>query len=500
MKRFIYAILLGSAVLTACSDDTSMVGYDIMPKYDEVSAIDSVFNITTTTRQQTSVLANTSTCYLGSIIDNETGIQTTSGFLTQFHLPEEFKFPKKDQLVLDQDGNVNADSCDIRIYIDRFYGDSLTTMKLRAQELSTNNVLDEDKKYYTDINADDFINADGIDKSISYTVKDLTRPDNETNGISYYRQIVIKLPKEYGTSLMRSYFEHPEYFKNSYTFLHNVCPGFSIKSTGGNGAMIETAMMAMNVYFQYRMKDSAGNDTIVDGAERFGGTEEVLQTTHTSNAFPNSLTSDKLADLPYTYVKSPACYYTEMTLPVDEIVDGKDLNGAHYSDSINVAQIIIRRKTDETSNELKLAVPQQLLLIRKSQIESFFEDGKLPDSETSYLSSSTSDSKNYYAFSNIAKLVSYIKAERDILSGVNKTDDLQTRRAKYQAWEEQNPDWNKLALLPVNAIYTQQTSSLGTVQYILRDVKPQLGLSSAQLEGGKDNPIQMQVIYSRFSK
>lgn len=500
MKRIVYALLLGSAALTSCSDDTSMVGYDIMPKQDEVSAIDSVFNITTTTQQQSRVLANTSTCYLGSIIDEETGIQTTSGFLTQFHLPEDFKFPRKDQLVLDEAGNVNADSCDIRIYIDKFYGDSLTTMKLRAQELSTHNVLDEEKKYYTDINPDEYINSLGIDKSISYTVKDLTRPDNETNGISYYRQIVIKLPKEYGTKIMRAYFDNPSYFKNSYTFSHNVCPGFSIKSTGGNGAMIETAMLAMNVYFQYRTKTTAGNDTIVDGAQRFGGTEEVLQTTHTNNSFPNSLTPDKLADLPYTYVKSPACYYTELTLPVDEIVDGKDLNGAHYNDSINLAQIIIRHKTNESGDGVKLSVPQQLLLLRKSEVNTFFEKGKLPDSETSYLSASSSDSKNYYAFSNIAKLVSYIKAERDKEAGVTPQDDLATRRAKYNAWEAQNPNWNKLALLPVNAIYTQQTSTYGSTQYILRDVKPQLGLSSVQLEGGKDNPIKMQVIYSRFSK
>ena len=55
-------------------------------------------------------------------------------------------------------------------------------MKLRAQELSLNNVLDEDKNYYTNLNADDFINSNGIDKSVSYTVKDLTRPDSETNG------------------------------------------------------------------------------------------------------------------------------------------------------------------------------------------------------------------------------------------------------------------------------------------------------------------------------
>lgn len=214
MKKILFAILLGT-ILTACDDDTAMIGNGLMPDNDRITAIDSVFNITTTTAKQEAVLANTSSCYLGSIIDPEMNIQTTSGFLTQFHLPEDFKFPKKSQLVLDENGEAKADSCDIRIYIDNFYGDSLTTMKLRAQELSLNNVLDEDKKYYTNLNADDFINPNGIDKSISYTVKDLTRPDKETNGISYYRQIVIKLPKEYGKQIMDDYYANPQHFKNS---------------------------------------------------------------------------------------------------------------------------------------------------------------------------------------------------------------------------------------------------------------------------------------------
>lgn len=497
MKKILFAILLG-ATLTACDDDTAMIGNGLMPDNDRITAIDSVFNLTTSTAKQEAVLANTSSCYLGSIIDPEMNIETTSGFLTQFHLPEDFKLPKKTQLVLEEDNSVKVDSCDIRLYIDSYYGDSLTTMKLRAQELSLNNVLDEDKNYYTNLNADDFINPNGIDKSVSYTVKDLTRPDNETNGKSYYRQIVIKLPKEYGKHIMDDYYANPQHFKNSYTFLHNVCPGFSFKSTGGTGVMIKTAMMALNVYFQYHSQNATGKDTIVDGIQRFGGTEEVLQTTHTNNTFPNSLTEDKLANMPCTYVKSPSCYYTEMTLPIDEIVDGKDLNGAHYNDSVNIAQLIIRRKTDET-NTTSLPVPAQLLLVRKFEINTFFEQNKMPDSETSYLSSATSAKQNYYSYSNIASLISYLKAERDKGAGVTLTDNVATRRAKYALWEANNPDWNKVALLPVNAIYIKKTTSSG-VTYTLREVKTQLGLTSVQLEGGKDSPISMQVTYARFNK
>ena len=79
-----------------------------------------------------------------------------------------------------------------------------------------------------------------------------------------------------------------------------------------------------------------------------------------------------------------------------------------------------------------------------------------------------------------------------------KGESVQSRRAKYATWAAQHPDWNKLVLVPVDAVYTQTTSTYGTTTSVLRSVKSQLGLTSVQLEGGKDHPLQMQVIYSRY--
>lgn len=505
MKKTVLAIMLAAVSLAACDDSTSSIGYDVIPKDDEITAVDSVFHISTQTVQVDKVLANTSTCYLGSIVDPETHIQTISGFLAQFHLPDGFRLPSKDILVCNEQGEVEADSCDIRLYLDSFLGDSLTTMKLRVDELSRERLLSEDESYYTNLNADDYILSGGVNKTISYTVKDLTRPDNETNGKSYYRQIAVKLPKSYGTKLMQAYYNNKADFANSATFMRNVCAGFSFKNAGGKDVMVKTAMIGMNVYFRYHSKTEAGNDTIIDGAQRFGATEEVLQTTHINNNYPGSLSLSELQQKPCTYVKSPASFFTEMTLPVDEVVDGKDLNGAHYNDSISMAQVIIRRKTvtEDESSQL-LPVPDQLLLVRKSDWGAFFEQNRMPDSKTTYLSSMSTDTKNYYAYSNIAPLIAYIKAERDKKAGVVQGESNASRRAKYAALEASDPtyaaDWNKVYLIPVDAVYTKQTSTTGTTTSVLRSVKNQLGLTSVQLEGGNDNPLQMQVIYSRYNK
>lgn len=506
MKRLFHSALwLCALAFVACDDSTSKIGYDVMPKIDGMTAIDADFNVTSRTIKADSVYAGTNTCYLGSIKDPEMNIRTTSGFLAQFNVPSMKAFPAdKGRIVVDENGQL-ADSCDIRLYIDSFYGDSLTTMKLRVQELSKENVLEEDSAYYTCMNVDQFIDRNGIEKSLTYTVKDLTRPDKETTGKNYYREIIIRLPKEYGTKIMNAYYTHPEYFQKPYSFIRKVCPGFSFKSAGGTGVMVKTAMMSMNVYFRYKSQTEERIDT---GMQRFSGTEEVLQTTHVDNSLPGSLSVEELNERPCTYIKSPAGFYTELTLPINELEDGKNADGtldvgAHYNDSINLAKIVIRHKENGTTGTVasSMPVPTYLLMVRKSQMNSFFTNSKLPDSKLSYLSSASSTSSNYYAYPNIASLVSYLRAERDKGAGIDGIKNISPaeRKAKIEEWEKKNTDWNKVVLIPVDVVYTESTSIYGT-QKVLQSVHPSLGLTTVQLEGGVGSPLQMQVVYSRFNK
>ena len=138
--------------LAACDDSTQMIGMDMMPDGDNITAQGKIYNVTTRTVQVDSVLANTGSCYLGSLIDPELRIRTTSDFLAQFHLPEQFNMPSTDRLVLDENGQVVADSIDIRLYFEEYYGDSLASMKLSVQELDKNNIIDESRAHYSNLN------------------------------------------------------------------------------------------------------------------------------------------------------------------------------------------------------------------------------------------------------------------------------------------------------------------------------------------------------------
>ena len=93
-----------------------------------------------------------------------------------------------------------------------------------------------------------------------------------------------------------------------------------------------------------------------------------------------------------------------------------------------------------------------------------------------------------------------LKQERDNGAGVVASDTEAQRQAKYAVWEAANPDWNKVMLLPVDAEYATITSTTGTSSKQLMRIRHNLGLTSARLEGGKDNPVEVSVIYGTYNR
>lgn len=486
-----------TALATACTDDTSSVGTDVMPSGDQITTTSQTYQISTTTVQVDSVLANTSNSQIGSIIDPEMRVRTTCDFLAQFHVPDNFALPKSDIIYRNADGQPEADSCVVRIYFSQYYGDSLATMKLQVRELDKDRIMEESKYYYTNLNPLEYLRTDGqgVNKSLTYAVKDLTVGEDQNNGTRYYRSIAVKLPTDYGTQLLRHYYDRPQDFANSYEFIHHVCPGFYFQSAGGVGTMITAEMMCLDLYFRYHSTTTAGADTIVDGMQRMGATAEVLQNTRITNEYPDQVSLPELQAQPCTYVKTPAGLFTEATVPVSDIVGGE-----HYNDSINQVKLVLRRYNSTSQSAYKLPKPQYLLLIRKNRMKDFFEQDKLADNRESYLTE-YSETNNVYQFSNIASLVSLLRDERDRAAGVTHTDTEAQRLQKYAAWEAlpENADWNKVYILPVDAEYATITTTLGNQKKLMR-IQNNHSLSSTRIEGGNGHPIDISVIYGRFNR
>ena len=118
MKRIAYLVSLALILLASCDDTTGIIGTDVMPSIDNIDTDTASFAVTSRTVRIDSVLANTSTCYMGSIIDPETQSKTTCGFLAQFHLLEDFGLPDISRMVKDGSGQAVCDSCELSLFFD----------------------------------------------------------------------------------------------------------------------------------------------------------------------------------------------------------------------------------------------------------------------------------------------------------------------------------------------------------------------------------------------
>lgn len=481
MKIIIYTVIaiMSCITITSCDDTTDSIGNSLTDNMDMLKVTTDTFNVTTRSIIADSVLSRSTTGYLGTIRDLETGNYITGDFMAQFSTLENYKFPEKDSIVSLQDGQVIADSCNIRLFYTDYYGDSLATMNITAYEM--NEPMKESVKYYSNYDpiAEGLIRTEGVKINKTYTLADLSISNEDRADASKYTpNIKINLNKpytdkngvtynNYGTYIMRMYYEDPDRFKNGYNFIHEVCPGFYFKTNDGLGSMAYITVSQLNVYFRYL------NDSTYVGTTSFSATEEVLQTTNISN--DNQSIADLASDNTCTYLKTPAGIFTEITLPVDEITEN------HTNDTINTAKISLTRINNNTHNEYSLSAPSTLLMIPKDSIYSFFENGDIVDYKKSYIATYSS-STNQYTFNNISGMITYM------------TDIKKKGLAGNANWINENPDWNKVVVIPVSVT----TNSSSQIVKIVHD----MSLSSTKLVGGSDNPyepIKINVIYSKFN-
>ena len=477
--RLFQTAILAILLLSSCDDTTNNIGISLTDNVDRLAVATSTFEAFSRSVAVDSVVSRSTTGYLGRIKDPETDAYVTGDFMTQFNCLEGYELTPKDSLASYVDnGEIIADSCEIRLFYNKYYGDSLATMKLTLYELDR--PMREDTTYYSDFSPlnEGYVRQGGIQATKTYTL--INNSDEEkSKQTDYINNICVRLndpytDKEgvtynnYGTYIMRNYYNHPEYFKNANTFRTKLMPGFFFKVTGGMGSMAYVSAPQLNIYYRVNVK----KDSIGKRVTLFNGTEEILQTTTVTND-ANAI-ANLVADESCTYVKSPSGIFTEITLPVEDIMRG------HDNDTINSAKITLNRLNNEHWNAYNLPNAERLLMVEADSLYSFFEKSKVANYKQSFLATYSTTGNNY-TFSNIGALISAMHTAKT--EGMKKDPD----------WMAHHPNWNKVLLVPVTTTITSYSSST-----LLTDVRNDMSLTSTRLQGGKDSPIKIHVIYSKF--
>ena len=146
-NQFIAIIAFAAFLLASCDDTTDTLGGSLTNKMDKLEISADTFMVSTRSIAADSVLSRNTIGYLGKIKDSETGGYITGNYMTQFRIPENYAFPSAQQMTHKINDIIVADSCEIRLYYETFYGDSLAPMKVTAYAMSK--PMNEDRKYYS---------------------------------------------------------------------------------------------------------------------------------------------------------------------------------------------------------------------------------------------------------------------------------------------------------------------------------------------------------------
>lgn len=460
--KYLYAVLL-SAMIYSCDDSTSGIGDSTIAAGDHIPAGAANYNVTTRSILADSVYARTTTAYLGKYTDPHFG-GFTADFIAQFNCTDDFEYPETVQEIT---------GLQLRMYYTKFFGDSLNAMRMQVDTL--NQVIPEKElgTFYTSVDPTKYYDSNNkplVRKAFAATgpsTKDSTIVSYDAYGTasyySYYWQ-EVKLPTSLGQHMYDKYTEDKNNYKNAENFIKNVLKGFYIHCTHGDGTILYIEDIQLRLNFKYLIESSSGKvDSLVNGATIFAATKEVIQ----ANRFQNSERLNELiTETEYTYLKTPAGIFTEVTLPIEEIAE------VHQRDTLNAASITFTRYNEKSDSKYPMGTPTYLLMVRKKDMYDFFEKNELYDNVTSYFAELTQsgETANTYTYANIAPLITYC---------MNETEE-----------EKQHEDWNKVVLIPIKT----ETDSNGNVT----SIKSNLDMESACLMGSEKTPVKMQVLFTTF--
>ena len=476
--RLLTVLVIAALTFAACDDTTEGIGGSITNKIDNINISDSAFNVTTKSIVADSVLSRNNTGLIGKMKDPETGNYVKGDYMTQLSVLPTFSVDTLDYIKQANNGSIEADSCYLLVSYNASYGDTIAPMKVTAYEMTK--PMAEDQEYYSDYDAFEkgWVNENNPHWSSNYNLSNTSDVKNFKIYLNKEYKKDGKTYKNYGSYILQTYEKHPEYFKTNFKFLHNVCPGFYIKNVGGTGNMAKIWNTELIFYWTRHKTINKDSTAVSIGYNRFDGTEEVLQLNKIENDTENLKKLASKDQEKCTYLKSPAGIFTEVTLPIEDIMKG------HEKDTLNTATISFPRLNNENEdNPYNFATPSTILMVQKDSLKSFFEKSKLADSRTSYTASysSTGTYKNAYTFQNIANLVS----------------------AMYKN-KGKGENWNKVVLVPVNVITTTQgyTTVISKINHdmSLASTRLKRGVITSDSNGKETSPIQIKVIYSKFKE
>lgn len=454
----VVAVTLLAIFIFSCNDTLDQMGLSIQPGQDRLVVGVDTLQLQARTVKVDSMYARTKYPVLGEYSDPIFG-SIKSEYIAEFYLPTGAEF-KTGAII---------DSVKAVLSYTTMMGDSIAPMGLSVYEVNkslrgTNDYTNIEPTEYSDMSSplglQSFTGSNSTYRMQSYTTYNYST-------VTYKEYLInVDLPKAIGEKFLEEYLK-PNHGKLSNTdSFREFFPGLYFTTTFGNSTIINVDLTSLYVYYHYLdvKGSSQKQDTIRNTAFRLNNTPEVRQIKHIKSNDEDLLTES----LTQTYVKSPAGVNTEITFPVSEIHESLQ------SKALNLVNFTVYALPDATEDvKVKINPPNYLLLVNKDSLDGFFENRRIRDNVTSFLSEPFDANTFSYKFNNISTMINYY----------NSTFDGEPYDLTYY-------------LIPVDATFTSvQQSYYSSAQQVLTSIHNQMWPTAAILDK-KQGSLQLELIFS----
>lgn len=434
---------IAAVAAVACSDSTDLIGSSTTGDTEQPIIYTDLIGVTSSTAKAKNVYTRTSENLLGTNIDQSSGNKVTAQFFTQFHMLDTLAMPKRSQILLTEDkSKLKIDSCMVILYSDTIYGNKDAWRTISMYEM---NSYVPDGVYYAD-SENPVVTAR---KSTPLAIQEFfEKTDKNFKDSAYvadkrYLADTILIDPEYGREMIEKYYQNPQNFLNSVRFARNILGGFSFEqkvtdATKERMSHIYAVHFKTVFDYEHTSENTEKKDTI-NAAMQFASTPEVLS--HTYIKQDDNVIEEYTGRTDSTFIKTPACMFAELDIPLEKIVKGNNLS--HSTDVLSSA--VFTLEVDTTLNK-QFSKPKNLLLLKKSEVETFFKDKKAYN-DTIHVVATYDSTIPGYKYSNLAVFMQKAYDEYE------------------KAPAEEQPEMQKFVLVPVSV----STDSSGNIIKVTHD-------------------------------
>lgn len=272
-------------------------------------------------------------------------------------------------------------------------GDSLAPQQLKVYRLTK----DLPSDITTDFDPQGYYTSSSLLGVKSYTLSNIAKGDSAMKKESYVR-IPVSMPRSLAVDIFRRYRAGDTMFEWPATF-NDYFKGIYVQQNFGNGCVANISMAQFYTYWhrtELRYEKQSDDTykyvsyTVRDSVCLMASQPEVLS----SNVI-NYQVSDGIRQLVAdgkSVITTPGGYMVDMKFPVRRLIDTYLQHGDLMS---VVSSLRLHIPASTIKNDYGLNVAPYLLMVKKSERESFFNENKIPDGLSSFYAAYNSETGSY---------------------------------------------------------------------------------------------------------